>query len=146
MALQEAAKGTPRRANTILAIIRRLIFAGPNLLLDSLKLLLPTAIIFVKFLEWWYSPSSPARAFSTSTLGPHVPPPSLLEPHPQGAIVNKDMYGQCPLCRNFISNAVVLPSGYVFCFRCAHDYIEEHSRCPVTFLPTEISQMRKILV
>ena len=144
--MEKATNTANRQPRTARALIRRLIFAGPGFLLDSLKVLLPTAIIFVKFLEWWYSPSSPARAFHASSLGPHVPPPALLEPHPQGVLINKNVYGECPLCRKMISNATVLPSGYAFCFRCAHDYIEEHSRCPVTFLPTEISQMRKILV
>ena len=52
------------RAQGLLQNLRRLLLSSPRLLLDSLNVILPTAIFFVKFLEWWYSPSSPARALS----------------------------------------------------------------------------------
>ena len=54
---------------SLLARIRRLLLSSPRLMLDSLRLLLPTAIFFIKFLEWWYSPNSPARSLSTSPKG-----------------------------------------------------------------------------
>ncbi|KAJ3556938.1 hypothetical protein NM688_g1748 [Phlebia brevispora] len=55
-------KSTPNLPQDLAAKLRRLIFSSPRLLLDSLKVLLPTAIFFVKFLEWWYSPSSPSAS------------------------------------------------------------------------------------
>ncbi|CAL1701371.1 unnamed protein product [Somion occarium] len=134
------------KSRGILATLRHLLLSSPRLLLDSLKVLLPTAIFFVKFLEWWYSPSSPARALSTSPLGPAIPPPRLLPPHPQGIRIQELKYGECGLCNNAISNATALPSGYVFCYRCAHEYVEKNGKCPVTFLPARIWQLRKILV
>ncbi|KAF7331871.1 Cyclin-dependent protein kinase inhibitor [Mycena kentingensis (nom. inval.)] len=79
-----AANAAPsHRPKTLLKWLRLLIFSSPRVLLDSLRLLLPTAIFFIKFLEWWYSPNSPARSFSKSPLGPAVPPPRMLLPHPQ---------------------------------------------------------------
>ncbi|KAI0677463.1 cyclin-dependent protein kinase inhibitor [Trametes maxima] len=128
------------------AVLKSVLRRSPRLLLDSLKVLLPTAIFFIKFLEWWYSPSSPARSLAASPLGPAVPPPRLLAPHPQGIRVDDVEYGECPLCRDMLSNATGLPSGYVFCYRCAHDYVEEHGRCPVTLVPARMWQLRKILV
>ncbi|EMD40663.1 hypothetical protein CERSUDRAFT_45034 [Gelatoporia subvermispora B] len=130
----------------LLANLRRLITASPRLLLDSLKVLLPTAIFFIKFLEWWYSPSSPARMLSTTSAGPAVPPPRLLPPHPQGITVDMDKYGICPLCHDGLANATAMPSGYVFCYRCAYEYVEKFGRCPVTLLPVRVWQLRKILV
>ncbi|KAI0301875.1 hypothetical protein B0F90DRAFT_1667714 [Multifurca ochricompacta] len=100
------------KSGGLISVLRRLILTSPRLLLDSLKLLLPTAIFFIKFLEWWYSPSSPARVLSTSPLGPAIPPPRLLEPHPKGIPVDWTKYGYCPLCQSAISNATALPSGY----------------------------------
>jgi len=126
--------------------IRRLISTSPHLLFDSLRLLLPTAIFFIKFLEWWYSPNSPARSLSVSPLGPAVPPPNLLPPHPNGIGFDRQLYGKCPLCHNEINNATALPSGYVFCYRCAYDHVEKHGECPITLLPSKIWQLRKILV
>ena len=126
--------------------MRRLLLSSPRLLLDSLNVILPTAIFFVKFLEWWYSPSSQARALSSSRTGPAVPPPRLAKPHPQGVAVDGAAYGMCPLCRKGLANATALPSGYVFCYRCAHDWVEKEGRCPVTLVRARMWQLRKILV
>ncbi|KAH9045748.1 cyclin-dependent protein kinase inhibitor [Lactarius pseudohatsudake] len=128
-------KVKPQEKNgRLTSVLRRLLLTSPRLLLDSLKLLLPTAIFFIKFLEWWYSPSSPARVLSTSPLGPAIPPPRLLPPHPKGIPVDPTKYGHCPLCQSTISNATALPSGYVFCYRCAFSHVEKHRTCPVTLL------------
>jgi len=134
------------RSKSAFALIRRFLLRSPRLLLDSLKVALPLAIFFVKFLEWWYSPSSPARSFMTSPLGPPVPPPKLLPPHPQGLQIDGAQYGQCPLCRGAIANATALPSGYVFCYRCAYEQVQKEGRCPVTFLPARLWELRKVLV
>ena len=142
----QRAKLTPEQRKGILARIRRLIFTSPKLLLDSLRLLLPTAIFFVKFLEWWYAPGSPARALSATPTGPVVPPPRMLPPHPQGIPFDPTSLGTCPVCCQPINNATALPSGYVYCYRCAYEEVEEHGRCPVRLLPAQMWQLRKVLV
>ncbi|KAI0755453.1 cyclin-dependent protein kinase inhibitor [Irpex lacteus] len=124
----------------LLAKLRRLLISSPRLLLDSLRILLPTAIFFIRFLEWWYSPSSPARTLAVSPQGPPVPPPRMLPPHPRGLQIDGAKYGECGLCHNAIANATAFPSGYVFCYRCAHDYVLEHGRCPVTLLPARFGK------
>ncbi|KAJ7638577.1 cyclin-dependent protein kinase inhibitor [Roridomyces roridus] len=128
-----------------LAWIRRMLFSSPQVLFDSLRLLLPTAIFFIKFLEWWYSPNSPARSLSTSPLGPAVPPPRMLPPHPQGIPFDPQSYGKCPICKGPIKNATALPSGYVFCYRCAYEQVEKDGMCPITRLPARIWQLKKII-
>jgi len=139
-------KMSPKSRRSLMARIWRMILTSPHLLLDSLRLLLPTAIFFIKFLEWWYSPGSPARSLATSPQGPAIPPPSLLPPHPQGIPFEQGLYGNCPLCKKSFNNATALPSGYVFCYRCAYDQVEKHQRCPVTLLPARGWQLRKVLV
>ncbi|KAI0638270.1 cyclin-dependent protein kinase inhibitor [Trametes polyzona] len=147
---QRAAQAGRRKSKTpppkgVAGMLKSLLRRSPRLVLDSLKVLLPTAIFFIKFLEWWYSPSSPARSLTTSPLGPAVPPPRLLPPHPQGVRVDDVKYGVCALCRDGLANATAFPSGYVFCYRCAHEYVERHGRCPVTLVPARLWQLRKIL-
>lgn len=127
-------------------VLRRLLLTSPRLVLDSLKFLLPTAIFFIRFLEWWYSPSSPARVLSRSPLGPAIPPPRLLPPHPKGIEIDRTRYGYCPLCGSAIANATALPSGYVFCYRCAFSHVEKHGTCPVTLVPAHTWDLRKVLV
>ena len=138
--LPESAKKTWR------ALVAQLISRSPRLLLDSLKVLLPTAIFFYKFLEWWYSPSSPARSMSTAPTGPILPPPAMLKPHPQGVPFDPTQYGQCPLCKGTIAHATALTSGYVFCYKCIFSHVEEHKRCPVTLVDTQVWQLRKVMV
>jgi peroxin-12 len=134
------------KGSGLMAVLRRLLLSSPRLVLDSLKILLPTAIFFIKFLEWWYSPSSPARVLSTSPLGPAIPPPRLLPPHPKGIPIESTRYGYCPLCGSTIANATALPSGYVFCYRCAFGHVEKHGTCPVTLVPAHTWELRKVLV
>lgn len=141
-----ASSSIKQQTSGLKAFLRNIAFSSPQFLLDSLKVIFPTAIFFLKFLEWWYSPSSPARSLSTSPSGPAIPPPRLLPPHPKGLPVDPTKYGQCPICLGPIHNATALPSGYVFCFRCVHDHVEQHGRCPITLLPARIWQMRKILL
>ncbi|KAJ3922734.1 cyclin-dependent protein kinase inhibitor [Lentinula edodes] len=138
--LSAGAKIPQAKPKGILFRFRRLISTSPHLLFDSLRLLLPTAIFFIKFLEWWYSPNSPARSLSVSPLGPAVPPPHLLLPHTKGIGFDQQSYGICPLCHKEINNATALPSGYVFCYRCAYDHVEKHGECPITLLPAKIWQ------
>ncbi|KAF8320737.1 hypothetical protein DL93DRAFT_2124363 [Clavulina sp. PMI_390] len=128
------------------ATIRKLLLTSPVALLDSLKYLLPMSIFFIKFLEWWYSPSSPARSLNTAPAGPPIPPPRVLAPHPHGLEVSAVKYGECPLCRKPLENATALPSGYVFCYKCAYAQVEKHEQCPVTLLPSKTWQLRKVLI
>lgn len=144
--LAAQSKLSPDQRQSLVARLRSLLLSSPRLLLDSLRLLLPTAVFFVKFLEWWYSPGSPARSLATSPQGPAIPPPSMLPPHPQGISFDKQAYGVCPICKKSINNATALPSGYVYCYRCAYEQVERHGKCPITLLPTRVWQLRKVLV
>ncbi|KDQ14758.1 hypothetical protein BOTBODRAFT_109632 [Botryobasidium botryosum FD-172 SS1] len=130
----------------IIAFTRRALLSAPRLLLQSLKYLLPMSIFFVKFLEWWYAPSSPARSLVTPPTGPAIPPPKLIPPHPKGLKISGRAYGECPICGSPIANATALPSGYVFCYRCAWAYVDEHGKCPVTFTRVGLWQLRKVLI
>ncbi|KAH8830613.1 cyclin-dependent protein kinase inhibitor [Flagelloscypha sp. PMI_526] len=133
-------------SKTLSARARQLILQTPSRLVESLRFLLPTAIFFVKFLEWWYSPSSPARTLLPSnTLGPIAPPPRMLRPHPQGIPFDPARYGHCPVCQEPWRNATALPSGYMFCYRCAYDAVEKDGRCPVTLIPARVWQLKKVL-
>ncbi len=43
------------------------------------------------------------------------------------------LHNSCPLCgRAPVANPCMLPTGYVFCYTCAHAYVDEHGACPVT--------------
>ena len=70
----------------------------------------------------------------------------MLRPHPQGIGFDSQQYGKCPICHDNLNNATALPSGYVFCYRCAYDQVQRYGICPVTLLPARVWQLRKVLV
>lgn len=60
----------------------------------------------------------------------------------------KLIHNSCPLCGALpINNPAVLPSGYVFCYTCAFNFVEAHARCPVTgaHVPERKDALRKVL-
>ncbi|KAG8960148.1 ubiquitin-protein ligase peroxin 12 [Tulasnella sp. 419] len=142
----------PKPPTSIIASLRRLLASSPKLLLDSLKVLLPLSIFFIKFLEWWYHPSSPARSLAAANTprGPPIPPPKMLKPHSRGILgighESNLRYGECPICRKGVVNATALPSGWVFCYKCVFTEVEEKGKCPVTLLPMKTWQLRKVLI
>jgi peroxin-12 len=130
----------------------RYILLVPRLAFEALKIVLPTSIFFFKFLEWWYS-SDYARTRRGGKRGkeegsqPPIKAPTRLEPHPDSEVTKRGGYkmGVCPVHDGEIVNATALPSGYVACYRCAHGYVVENGRCPVTFLPAEVGDLRKVV-
>ncbi|KAI8981117.1 Pex12 amino terminal region-domain-containing protein [Pilobolus umbonatus] len=101
---------------------------------EFLKVLLPMSIFFFKFLEWWYS-SEFSRGNKNLNEGENIiPPPDKIKPDPRGVTLPTTL-NTCPLCSvSPINNPTALPSGYVLCYSCAYHYVEEHGRCPVTWI------------
>ncbi|ORZ01803.1 Pex12 amino terminal region-domain-containing protein, partial [Syncephalastrum racemosum] len=105
--------------------------------IEFLKVLLPMSIFFYKFLEWWYSSEfARGNALQEDNAAETIPPPEKTKPDPRGTALPSTP-NTCPLClSNPINNPTALPSGYVFCYTCAYRYVEEHNRCPVTWVKT----------
>ncbi|CBQ67699.1 related to Peroxisome assembly protein 12 [Sporisorium reilianum SRZ2] len=89
-------------------------------------------------------PYTPPHIFALSS--------SLLDsPHAKPALLDtkrKLVHNSCPLCGALpINNPAVLPSGYVFCYTCAFEFVERHGRCPVTSVdvPERKDALRKVL-
>ncbi|CAO3649355.1 unnamed protein product [Cunninghamella blakesleeana] len=110
--------------------------------IEFLKVLLPMSIFFFKFLEWWYSSGFARSGANMKNYDDEddentIPPPEKTKPDPRGTKVPTTP-NTCPLCSsNPINNPTALPSGYVFCYTCAYRYVEEHGRCPVTWIKVE---------
>lgn len=91
-------------------------------------------------------------------FGTNVPlfgPPAVLLPAADGVLYSKPddyksplvpsspndgsprlLHNSCPLCgRTPVANPCMLPTGYVFCYTCAHAYVDEHGTCPLTHEP-----------
>jgi peroxin-12 len=136
------------------SIISRIILPK---ILDSLKVLLPTSIFFLKFLEWWHA-SDFAKQLSAKTaasieLPPPIPvrPPASEEMEEEDVVkslvkVVKENTGLCPVCEREITNPTAVQTGYVFCYPCVFRWVQDgvgrngeeegakhrKGRCPVT--------------
>ena len=53
---------------------------------------------------------------------------------------------QCPICRTVqMRTPALLPrSGYVFCYKCIFDYIEDNASCPITKLPAKCKDLVRL--
>lgn len=157
----EAKAKSPFRRNlangtrpTLLEVILRSIRIGTNYTLESLKVALPASIFIFKFLEWWYSASNIRhfRHFGNSDQSQDlfIKPPVSLKPHPNGVLNENGKLrpvkkGHCPICRSTLVNSTAFPSGWVCCYKCAHSHVTEFERCPVTWYPTMLADLRKIV-
>ncbi|PWZ02708.1 hypothetical protein BCV70DRAFT_196957 [Testicularia cyperi] len=77
--------------------------------------------------------------------------PTLLSPSPSPASKSNQrslIHNSCPLCGAMpINNPAVLPSGYVYCYTCAFNFLSAHKVCPVTLIavPDGTNSLRKVL-
>lgn len=107
------------------------------LALNSLKLILPTGIFFLKFLEWWYASDFARQLSSASQKAIELPPPArLAETEKERALKEKNAergvaLSDCPVCGEDLNNATVVQTGAVCCFKCAFAAAEE-GKCAVT--------------
>ncbi|EGG13001.1 uncharacterized protein MELLADRAFT_87096 [Melampsora larici-populina 98AG31] len=139
---------------SLLRLLLRIIQRGTNVTLESLKVALPCSIFAFKFLEWWYSPSNIRRTrtfgMSDEAQDLYIKPPVSLRPHPEGVLSKEGKLipvrkGHCPICRSVLVNSTAFPSGWVCCYKCAHSYVSDFGRCPVTWYPTILADLRKII-
>lgn len=114
------------------------LIGGWNYFLDISKYLLPMTVFFFKFLEWWYSENR-----LTGSSQPVPPPPEVPKQSLGGISVPEDR-SLCPLCLKQRKNPAISQSGFAFCYPCIHNYVNEYQRCPITFIPTSLENIRKI--
>lgn len=108
-----------------------------HFLLDISQYLLPSAIFFFKFLEWWYS--EPRFQDSDAPVPDPPDPPRLA----QGVSLPADK-SICPICEKKRTNPAVAASGFVFCYPCIFKEISTYGKCPITSLPENVDNIRKI--
>jgi len=101
-----------------------------NFVMDYAQSALIAAVVGFKLTEWWYG-AAEERVANATTL-PVPPPPPRPPPHPLGVALPEDK-NLCPLCRKTIRNpALLVCSGYVFCYSCVHAHVDRYSDCPVS--------------
>ncbi|KAM6463120.1 peroxisome assembly protein 12 isoform 2-T4 [Liasis olivaceus] len=109
----------------------------------SLSTGLSVGIFFLQFLEWWYSAENQETVKSLTAM-PIPPSPVHLDYETDSPLLPK-LKTMCPLCRKIRANDTALStSGFVFCYRCAYNYVKRHQRCPITGYATELQHLVKL--
>ncbi|GMI79142.1 ABERRANT PEROXISOME MORPHOLOGY 4, PEROXIN-12, peroxin-12 [Hibiscus trionum] len=110
--------------------------------LDYAQTGLIAAVFIFKMMEWWYQ--SAEERMSAPTVYPPPPPPPPPKVAKDGIPLPPDRT-ICPLCSQKRANpSVVTLSGFVFCYACIHKYVSQYKRCPVTLMPADIDQIRRL--
>lgn len=109
--------------------------------------ILSISLFILRLVQWWYSREHESIVRKTSTL-PIPPPPSSTHtlPSSEGITLPSDVY-LCPLCdRPRIDPTTLSTSGFVFCYECISNYIDNHGKCPLTLFPTSREQIIKLFI
>ncbi|KAL4352306.1 hypothetical protein GQ457_06G018490 [Hibiscus cannabinus] len=110
--------------------------------LDYAQTGLIAAVFIFKMMEWWYQ--SAEERMSAPTVYPPPPPPPPPKVAKDGIPLPPDRT-ICPLCsQKRVNPSVVTVSGFVFCYACVHKYVSQYKRCPVTLMPADIDQIRRL--
>lgn len=117
----------------------------------GMKILLPTSIFALKFLEWWHASDFARQLGKKASEGIELPPPVLSFSTPTTSVftnasgapetqVNPPLAlpslrpiftvpatpptsETCPICEDEIRTPTVCQTGYVFCYACIHRWI-----------------------
>ena len=104
------------------------------------------SVVILKLLDYYSSPENRAareaqqRRFNPS-MAPPPPMPPVLLPEAGQLVADPRL---CPLCGEPRTNPALSSSGYCFCFKCIHSYVEKHMRCPVTGVRCTPLEIRKV--
>jgi peroxin-12 len=110
--------------------------------LDYAQTGLIAAVFFFKMMEWWYQ--SAEERMSAPTVYPPPPPPPPPKVAKEGIALPSDRT-LCPLCTQKRANpSVVSVSGFVFCYTCIFKYISQYKRCPLTLIPANVDEIRRL--
>jgi peroxin-12 len=141
-------------------------------MMSSLKILLPTSIFALKFLEWWYASDFARQLSRKAAENIELPPPILpslptskktltkqgsdenQRPSSSSSPSSKGMdppissstllpiltvplpsdSGLCAICTTPITTPTASPAGFVYCYKCIHQWVEGSHERQVAFM------------
>ena len=155
----------PKTAAAVLVAAWRRLLALLELPLSHARQLLLLSVFGYQFVEWWHRPDH-APLPPPALIPPPPPPPPLLSdlaaddgkgvapPHWRAAAASGQPHvpglrpppepGLCGVCRMAPREPTAAPSGFVFCASCARDAVARDGRCPLSGMPMELAQLRRL--
>ncbi|KAL3691530.1 hypothetical protein R1sor_005181 [Riccia sorocarpa] len=130
------------RGSPILKTIQRGLLRTAYGFLDYAQSGLIAAVFIFKMVEWWYQ--SAEQRLISPTVYPPPPPPPPPKVAKDGIPLPEDRTS-CPLCLEKRTNpAMVAVSGYVFCYPCIYNYVNQYRRCPITLISASEDKIRRL--
>ncbi|XP_071848966.1 peroxisome assembly protein 12-like [Apostichopus japonicus] len=104
---------------------------------------LSVGVFFLQFLEWWYMYGDHQAQLAFTALPIPQPPKDELQSDVKHLLPENK--SRCPLCQRKRTNDTTLStSGFVFCYPCIFNYVQNHRCCPITKYPTSLDQVVKL--
>ena len=106
------------------------IFANINKIMSS-------GLFLIQFVDWWNNANGNKAKNANAAVRPPVPSAARSRPD----IARR----QCPLCRQPCNvPTTIVNSGYVYCYTCISNYVNQYQRCPATNQPVTMAQVVKV--
>jgi peroxin-12 len=135
----------PTLSSTILSSVQSIVQPLRKLAWSTTDTVLPISIFLLKFLEW-YNSNRPSQGKDSNNSSDFQIPivPSILpikalkdEKIKSKVITSSQNSSLCRICEKQIHNPAVIETGYVFCYKCIHEYLrdqlkEDGGKCPIT--------------
>jgi len=126
-----------RETDGVLRYLLYLVKDALKLSLDASKWVLPMGIFLFQFLQWWQH--EPRLESGSKSI---LPPPEA--PRLAGRLTLPQDKSHCAICRKSRTNPAAATSGVLYCYPCLKQEVEEHGCCPVTGMPMQVEQIRRI--
>ncbi|VDK50076.1 unnamed protein product [Cylicostephanus goldi] len=101
-------------------------------------------LFFIQFVDFMYNSEFGSQLIRKNPRG-HAPsaPHKLLT---ESSVLMLDT-NKCPLCMRKRTNDTALSvSGYVFCYSCIYDHVNQFKTCPVTGLPATVNELIRLYI
>lgn len=94
-------------------------------------------------LEWWFLTGEEQLMEAGRRI---PPPPPQYSKHDTGIDLPGDLE-LCPLCHlHRVAPSLISTSGYVFCYKCAFQHVNQHGCCPVTRICASLDDIHRLFL
>ncbi|KNH07287.1 hypothetical protein XU18_1819 [Perkinsela sp. CCAP 1560/4] len=112
-----------------------------------LRIVVILLAILTKVSEWYFGISPSVSSGSETEVLPIREKSFSIPPPPEVQSLKPTLRDRCPLCDRKITNQTLnVASGRLFCYPCIRRHIESEGKCPVTGIPTTVTQLRRMYV
>eukprot|EP00924_Labyrinthula_sp_SR-Ha-C_P013125 maker-scaffold_12-snap-gene-10.59-mRNA-1 protein AED:0.07 eAED:0.07 QI:76/1/1/1/0/0.33/3/222/336 len=113
---------------------------------SALKFTLLFSAVGFKVIEFYHHQDNEEQRKSVlRNISEKIPPPKMDHIHPKPSEdMGTGQLGTCSICCENCSEPCISLAGFVGCYSCMVDFVEENKCCPVSKRPMNVEQIRKV--